>query len=912
MKKTLFLFVALVSMSASMFADGLTATLQQGDKMTAFYGADAEEQSVTLQHGTDVYIFYGSEAFISACEKCESGDNILLSVGSFSASNVIIPENVTIIGCGYGSDYYNHKLNTTTLPSIVLNNDNIHIEGIYFSESVKIGNVHGCTIKKCWIESRLYASDLHYNTTVNQCVVKDDAAIDKGVDYYISHSTIGQFSTKNSSGSIARVENNMIYNFYINRFIYNEYNPNNSYYKHNEVPAAIYKFNILGVSDEHRDFISPINITFNEPSEFYNNLFFDTRPFYDRREDNIFKSSPMSNSYYKGEGNVYLMYYLNLNLTDAKYKYPYDINDFSESGRQYATAVGYGDYRIGPNAGNGFSQIPNRLFSKITANANYSQKEIVATVETENISTINDAPPVKITYWWNNCYDERCTEMIEEPQDTTLIKKNWIIPNEELKKNVFGKGCARLFVVACNEKGDFSNISFYDIKDIFPPKSTMHSLSDTIYNREIPLSWEGKDEWSGISYYKLYVKKNDESWSVIKNKDPRINFSDYTYNDLLQFYVVAVDSMGNMENKKTVEVTTRAIIIDKDSPITFTENGITYAITSKNSVCIWNGTYSGTIKVPSHASYNGATFMVDSISEDAFVNSPNLNGFVVDADNEKFISSEGVLYDKEMTTLLIYPANKMEVEFTLPASVKMIRDKAFANNKSIHNLFITGGIPEANNIFDDEYYSKIDLYVSPQYLEMYKRHLCWGRLNVHGLYNVTVQSEGNGSITLNNETLRNTTRSTEVKGDNSCQIYIQPDELYLLFSLLVNGKECHDLVVNNMYIIENVQNEINVSAKFVYDQTIPISTIEIVEGDNKKQIELKWAANKQYIEDYNIYYSENDQPFVLWLPNTTKETAIFKGQPGSTYRFTVTARDKAGNRERLDENKHVTVKFNAN
>lgn len=45
MKKILFLFVALVSMSASMHADGLTATLQQGDKMTAFYGVDAFKQA---------------------------------------------------------------------------------------------------------------------------------------------------------------------------------------------------------------------------------------------------------------------------------------------------------------------------------------------------------------------------------------------------------------------------------------------------------------------------------------------------------------------------------------------------------------------------------------------------------------------------------------------------------------------------------------------------------------------------------------------------------------------------------------------------------------------------------------------------------------------------------------------------
>lgn len=63
---------------------------------------------------------------------------------------------------------------------------------------------------------------------------------------------------------------------------------------------------------------------------------------------------------------------------------------------------------------------------------------------------------------------------------------------------------------------------------------------------------------------------------------------------------------------------------------------------------------------------------------------------------------------------------------------------------------------------------------------------------------------------------------------------------------------------------------------------------------------------------YNIYYSENDQPFVLWLPNTNKETATFKGNAETTFRFTVTARDKAGNRETFDENKTVEVTFKSN
>lgn len=92
----------------------------------------------------------------------------------------------------------------------------------------------------------------------------------------------------------------------------------------------------------------------------------------------------------------------------------------------------------------------------------------------------------------------------------------------------------------------------------------------------------------------------------------------------------------------------------------------------------------------------------------------------------------------------------------------------------------------------------------------------------------------------------------------------------------------------------------------------PISVIEVNKELVNESVTLKWSVKNDQVEDYNIYYSENGQPFVLWLPNTTKETITFKGQPGSTYRFTVTARDKAGNRELLDESKIVRVEFKSN
>ena len=93
------------------------------------------------------------------------------------------------------------------------------------------------------------------------------------------------------------------------------------------------------------------------------------------------------------------------------------------------------------------------------------------------------------------------------------------------------------------------------------------------------------------------------------------------------------------------------------------------------------------------------------------------------------------------------------------------------------------------------------------------------------------------------------------------------------------------------------------------DQIPPVSIIEANAETTTESVTLNWYVVNDQQGDFNVYYSENDQPFVLWLPNTTSTTATFKGQAGSTYRFTVTARDKTGNREAMDESKCVKVEF---
>lgn len=97
------------------------------------------------------------------------------------------------------------------------------------------------------------------------------------------------------------------------------------------------------------------------------------------------------------------------------------------------------------------------------------------------------------------------------------------------------------------------------------------------------------------------------------------------------------------------------------------------------------------------------------------------------------------------------------------------------------------------------------------------------------------------------------------------------------------------------------------------DNIAPTSVIEIDTTAEvpENEVSLKWYIINDQENDYNIYYAENDEPFVLWLANTTQKTAIFKMQEGVDYKFAVTARDQNGNVERLDEKKYIIVKSNS-
>ncbi len=90
---------------------------------------------------------------------------------------------------------------------------------------------------------------------------------------------------------------------------------------------------------------------------------------------------------------------------------------------------------------------------------------------------------------------------------------------------------------------------------------------------------------------------------------------------------------------------------------------------------------------------------VISIGKNAFYNCGNLTSIDVSKNNQYYSSLDGVLFDKDVKTLILYPSAKEDSEYTIPDSVISIDDGAFDVCESLTSISIN-----KNN----QYYASLD------------------------------------------------------------------------------------------------------------------------------------------------------------------------------------------------------------
>jgi hypothetical protein len=82
------------------------------------------------------------------------------------------------------------------------------------------------------------------------------------------------------------------------------------------------------------------------------------------------------------------------------------------------------------------------------------------------------------------------------------------------------------------------------------------------------------------------------------------------------------------------------------------------------------------------------------LGDNAFTGCDNLKSITVTVGNEYFISKDGVLFDKDMTKLIIYPARKTGKQYTVPAGITHLGRNAFCNNTYLTEIILPEGLVE--------------------------------------------------------------------------------------------------------------------------------------------------------------------------------------------------------------------------
>lgn len=111
---------------------------------------------------------------------------------------------------------------------------------------------------------------------------------------------------------------------------------------------------------------------------------------------------------------------------------------------------------------------------------------------------------------------------------------------------------------------------------------------------------------------------------------------------------------------------------------------LTSLVISENITSIDTNLFKGctnlkTITIPSK---------ITNLTVDMFDGCVNLNSIIVDENNSKFKTEDGVLFDKGKTSIIVYPAKKTQSSYTVPDSVVSIGANSFLNCKDLSTIII--------------------------------------------------------------------------------------------------------------------------------------------------------------------------------------------------------------------------------
>ena len=253
-KRFLLGVVLLMVGTSSVCAQGMTATLQSGESLKAFYGVGA---------------------FLDAYAVANDGDQITLSAGTFNSPTDALTKSVKITGVGAFESTGN-----TVFSSLKVAAPNVRIEGVEISGYLNPSGSENIIVVRCWI-GKLLAEENYTNPLFRECVIKEPSDLNYARGFTIMNCTIKAFSVGNNRDetNVGTIVNSTIYEWNVTTTSTNMYNRSitNST---DTAPYAVYKNCVIGYKSYEtyviNEFVTYISLNGYAPSEFYNNVIFDS------------------------------------------------------------------------------------------------------------------------------------------------------------------------------------------------------------------------------------------------------------------------------------------------------------------------------------------------------------------------------------------------------------------------------------------------------------------------------------------------------------------------------------------------------------------------------------------------------------------------------------------------------------